>query len=131
MSSSSYAYSPSRHRLSRGARATQRPFPYFRTYTHPDWPTLESRDLSGVVASSRELLQDTLGVSVRFHVWNITDQGYYDSHTLDGTHPTVEGHKVLGKNLAEMLVSALGANCDRDCKLCSQLQPGLSTDNTS
>ncbi|KZV97772.1 hypothetical protein EXIGLDRAFT_746944 [Exidia glandulosa HHB12029] len=99
-----------------------RPFPFFRTDEPDDWLMLASRDLSGVVADLEKTLQEDLAVTVRFHVWEITDKNYDESHTIDGTHPRVQGHKVLGENLAERLDGVLGKNCAPDCRLCSQLR---------
>lgn len=99
-----------------------RPFPFFRTYTLPEWPTLASRDLSGVVDRLQNKARDELGIFIKLHVWDIADVGYDELHTIDGTHPTLSGHNALGRNLAAKLDAVLGQFCDSKCRLCQKLK---------
>lgn len=95
-----------------------RPFPWFGTYTLPEWPTLSTCDLSGAIAA---VAQADFARGVRFHVWDIAQLGdYNEEHTSDNQHPNFDGHYVLGTNFAQLLQKEL---CDPanpcGCALCN------------
>lgn len=44
--------------------------------------------------------------SVALHEWDI-GKGLTKQYTMDGVHPTVEGHRVLGDALAQKMAAVL------------------------
>ncbi|KAH9915901.1 SGNH hydrolase-type esterase domain-containing protein [Fomitopsis serialis] len=79
------------------------PFPDFTEDSDPE--TTESaeqvpitRDLSSTLAS----LRSNAGQGVEFHEWDIGGD-LRREHTMDGLHPTISGHRILGDALAQQL----------------------------
>ncbi|KAH9911169.1 uncharacterized protein B0H18DRAFT_1129075 [Fomitopsis serialis] len=85
------------------------PFPDFTADSDPE--TTESaeqvsvtRDLSSALAS----LRSNAGQGVEFHEWDIGGD-LRREHTMDGLHPTIYGHHMLGDTLAKQLTTLVSS----------------------
>lgn len=82
------------------------PFPDFTEGSESDTESNAkvpiTRDLASVLTS----LRSDFGQCVALHEWNIGME-LKKQYTMDGVHPTVEGHRVLGDALVQRMQAAL------------------------
>ena len=83
---------------------TQHPFPDFTEGSDP-----ESTDDSSITQGLASVLTDLRANAehdVALHEWNIGKE-LKKEYTMDGLHPTVVGHGILGNALAQEMVALL------------------------
>jgi lysophospholipase L1-like esterase len=68
----------------------------------PDFTELQPSTLASSVPAVLDRICEENGEGVSLYNFDIADAMSHDL-TEDGFHPTAEGHKVLGQNLAEQL----------------------------
>ncbi|EPS96623.1 hypothetical protein FOMPIDRAFT_52819 [Fomitopsis schrenkii] len=82
------------------------PFPDFTEGSEPDSESIEGVPITQGLASVLASLNSEFEESVALHEWDI-GKGLTKQYTMDGVHPTVEGHRVLGDALAQKMAAVL------------------------